>query len=383
MLTRLIRGQILSSKKSILLLGPRQVGKSTLLQSLNPDLTINLADQEVYLQFASNPGELRSRVESLDSSKPTMVFVDEVQRVATLLNTVQAIVDERKKIRFLLSGSSARKLRRGNANLLPGRIHTYNLGPIISAEADYLIDSKKALTIGTLPGIMTDEDSSAAQKTLRSYAATYLKEEIQAESLSRNLEGFARFLKVVASWSATLADYSKVASQAMISRQSVARYFEILEDTLIFHRIDAFSNSPRRKLIQHPKFYLFDVGVLNGLLDNFVVSSDRIGVLFETLIVSQILASLSARDLSGRLSFFLTEGGAEVDLILEMGTTVHCIEVKSATNITDLDTRGFESFKKFYNKPFNRYIFYAGKDQKTIKEVSIMPWQSGLKAIGL
>jgi uncharacterized protein len=151
-----------------------------------------------------------------------------------------------------------------------------SLGPICSAEFNYALGTARALSLGTLPGILMEPDSSAAQKTLLSYAAVYLREEIQAEALTRNVEGFARFLSVVASWSSTHVDYTKIASRAALSRQTVTRYFEILEDTLVFHRIDPFAKGSRLKLVQHPKFFMFDVGVLNGLLNNFVVSQDRI-----------------------------------------------------------------------------------------------------------
>lgn len=366
-----------------MLLGARQTGKSTLLSSLNPELTLNFADEEVYLRFASDNSALRSQLSSVHNNKLSSVFIDEIQRLPNILNTIQAIIDEKKSIKFLLSGSSARKLKRGQANLLPGRIHSYQLGAIVPSEYDYNLDTKKILSTGTLPGILTEVSKQEAEKTLRSYAAIYLKEEIQAESLSRNIEGFARFLKVVASWSGTLVDYVKVSSLASISRQSVARYFDILEDTLIFHRVGPFSKSSRLRLIQHPKFCIFDVGVLNGLLNNFQVSDDRIGALFETLVISQLYASLYARDKEGRISYFLTESGAEVDIILEMDNEVFCIEVKSASSINNISTNGFDSFKKFYKKPCKCFVFYMGEVSKKIKDIEIVPWQVGFKLIGL
>ena len=382
MIARTLNQLISKEKKSILVLGPRQTGKSTLLLNLKPDLTINLADEEVYLAFAAHPGELRSRLNALRQPKST-IFIDEVQRIPTILNTVQALIDEKHQLRFILSGSSARKLKRGHANLLPGRIHSYELGPITSREYYYQLNSYEVLARGTLPAMLTEEDPRIAEKTLRTYGATYLKEEIQAEALSRNLEGFARFLCVVGSWSGNLVDYTKVASRASLSRQTVTRYFEILSDTLVFHRLESFARSSRLKLIQHPKFYAFDVGVLNGLLENFIVSADRRGHLFETLILAQLHASLVALDKSARVSFFLTESGAEVDFIVEFQDRVLCIEVKSSETLAQVDTRGFESFESFYGGKCERFIFYLGTSVKEIDGVRIFPWQEGLREIGL
>ena len=183
-----------ASKKSVLLLGPRQTGKSTLVRALKPDLAVNLADESEYLSFARNPREIHERL--LAQTYKT-VFIDEIQRLPGLLNTVQSILDEgSRKTKFYLTGSSARKLKHGKANLLPGRVHSYLLGPLAASEMGYNVDTKKALSIGTLPGIWTDKDPAQREKTLRSYAATYLKEEIQAEALTRNVEGFSRFLYV-------------------------------------------------------------------------------------------------------------------------------------------------------------------------------------------
>jgi predicted AAA+ superfamily ATPase len=386
MLIRKIAQSIKNTKKSILLLGPRQTGKSTLLRSMEPDLIINLADEEVYLSFVSNPAELRLRISSLKSksNNPLLIMIDEVQRIPSLLNTVQAIIDETSiPPKFLLSGSSARKLKRGNSNLLPGRVINFSLGPIISSEMDYQLDTNLALSFGTLPGIITEANQSEAKQVLKSYSSSYLKEEIQAEALTKDIQGFSRFLKAVTSWGSELIDYTKISSQAMISRQSVSRYFDILEDTMVYHRLPAFSKSTRVKLIQHPKLYAFDIGVYNGMLGNFKASVDRIGALFETLIISQLKTSLEAGLTEYRLSFYLTAQGAEVDFILEKDNEVFAIEVKSASEINKVKITGFNSFSSFYGKPIHKYVFYNGKVSKNIDDILIRPWQEGFKEIGI
>src|SRR3989338_1807469 len=187
MITRLIAPLLARSTKSCLLLGPRQTGKSTLIRSLAPALSLNLASEATFLEFARNPQELPQR---LAAGRYRTVFIDEVQRLPALLNTIQAVLDEQPRPpTFYLTGSSARKLRRGRANLLPGRIHTYQLGPLVAAELGYALDTAPALSTRTLPGIWAAPEAQARRKTLRSYASTYLKEEIQAEALTRHIEG--------------------------------------------------------------------------------------------------------------------------------------------------------------------------------------------------
>ncbi len=208
MIARTLEPLLRKSKKSVLVLGPRQTGKSTLIRNVEPELSINLALESTYLEFARNPAELPQRL----AAKPyKTVFIDEVQRLPTLLNTLQALLDETPRPpKFYLTGSSARKLRRGNANLLPGRIHTYHLGPLTSAELGRSVNVRRALSTGMLPGIWTEPEERERLKTLRSYAATYLKEEIQAEALTRSLEGFSRFLFVAAAEAGKFLDLSQL-----------------------------------------------------------------------------------------------------------------------------------------------------------------------------
>ena len=384
MVTRALEGRLRRGRKSVLLLGPRQTGKSTLAARLDPDVIINLAHEPTYLEFARNPHELDERLAARRKAGPTMVLIDEVQRLPSLLNTIQSVLDRPKPaVRFLLTGSSARKLRRGKANLLPGRIHTYHLGPLVARELDFALDTRTALTLGTLPGVYLDDDRESAQKTLRSYAATYLKEEVQAEALTRNLEGFARFLHVAGAWSGTFLDLSKMAAAAQVPRQTVMRYFEILEDCLIAHRAEPFARSTRPRLVQHPRYFFFDVGVLNGLLGNFHASPDRVGLLFEHLVYTQILHSAAACDRDIRVSAFRTEHGAEVDLIVELGGTIYAIEIKASRTVGLSDTRGLRRFADYYARPHHAWILSLGSQPKEIDGVRVLPWQMGLKEMGL
>ena len=381
LINRQISTECAKSKKSILCLGPRQVGKSTLMASLHPDISINLAKEATYLAFSSNPNELEERMSALRSGT---IFIDEVQRLPSLLNTIQALIDEhQERYRFLLTGSSARKLKRGNANLLPGRVHVYYLGSLTCEELQFHINIKEALAFGTLPGTITTKDENEKKLTLTSYAATYLKEEIQAEALTKNIEGFARYIYVVAAEVTHFLDFTKLASEAMISRQAAIRFFEILEDTLIIKRVESFSKSIRKRLIQHPRFFFFDVGVLNGLMNNFSVSADRIGMLFEHFIYNQLTEYFTSHHQAFRISSYRTEHGAEVDFILEYHDEIIAIEIKASKNVTAMDCRGLKNFKKYVGKNARLILLCLTDQKKIIEGVEIIPWQQFFSHINL
>lgn len=383
MFTRRLLPELERSTRSLLLLGPRQTGKSTLMRALEPNLEINLAHEPTYLAFASNPSELESRLDALPKAGMQSIFIDEIQRLPALLNTIQVLIDRTpRRFRFLLTGSSARKLRRGEANLLPGRIHAYRLGPIISAEANHELPTATAIAHGTLPGILSTQDIRDREKTLATYAAIYLREEIQAENLSRSLEGFARFLTAIGDWAGAHLDLAKVAQAAQVPRQSAGRWFEVLEDTLLVHRAESFARSATRRLVQHPKFYFFDTGVLNGLLGNFTASADRLGRLFEHMLYCQLVHSAAAFDQTVRVSTFRTEHGAEVDFVLERGQELIAIEAKASRTVSTGDLRGLAKFVDYAGRKVRPMVWYMGRDAKRIKGVEVLPWQRGLAALG-
>lgn len=381
MISRIIEHPLHRTKKSILLLGPRQVGKSTLIQSLNPDLTINLMNELELMTHSSRPDELNGLIRL---SRARSVFVDEVQRLPQLLNTIQTLIDGDKKLKFYLTGSSARKLRRGGANLLPGRVLNYKIGPLVAAELEYQAQTERLLTTGSLPEVYLSQSEKDAQKLISSYAANYLKEEIKAEALTRSLESFARFLQESVLSVAQFVDLSKIAKQARISRHIVPRYFEILEDTLVGYRVYSFE--PLRKqcdLIRHPKFFLFDNGVFNALIGNFIASRDRIGVLAEQLVFSQILHSSWAKDVDASLASFRTRKGIEVDFILTAGGKHFGIEVKSSDSIGTEDFAGLEFLSQQSVTMAGYFILHLGKREQKFGQFWSLPWQKGLKELGL
>lgn len=383
MYSRRLAPLLARSSRSILLLGPRQTGKSTLIQSLLPDLTINLMHEPTFLEFARNPSELESRIRALRGPRST-VFLDEVQRLPSLLNTIQVLLDaEPRRLKFYLTGSSARRLRRGQANLLPGRVHPYSLGPLVSSELPEGAATVELLTTGCLPGIIATREASERRKTLASYAATYLREEIQAESLSRSLEGFARFIGASAEHSGKFLDVSKLAMSAQVPRPSAMRWVEVLEDTLLVRRVSSFAKSLTRRLVQHPKLFYFDVGVLNGLLQNFEPSADRIGALFEHLVLSQLFDSAASLDLPMQVSTYRTEHGAEVDFIVELGRRTWAIEVKASTRVATTDLRGLKSFKDYFGGAHQARVWTLGPTRRRLQGVDVLFWRDGLREMGL
>lgn len=371
----------MAAKKSFLLLGPRQTGKSTLVQSLAPDLSINLAFEQTFLDYSAQPGLLEKL---LDRERPRTVFLDEVQRLPSLLNTVQAILDaDPRRHRFYLTGSSARKLKRGNANLLPGRIVQYQLGPLLHEELGADLDLDDALAFGTLPGVVTEPDDRTRRDLLRTYGSTYLKEEVQAEALTRQIEGFSRFLFVAASKSGEFLDFAKTGSLAAISQKTASRFFEILEDTLIVSRLNAHASTETRRLVRHPKFYFFDTGVLNGLLRNFTVSDDRRGYLFEHFIVNQILTANGTLGEPARLSTYRTEAGSEVDLIVEKDDDTISVEIKSSARLSSGDFSGLRRFAAQHRGGgrLKSLLLYAGPRAYKEGAVDVLPWREGLSEV--
>lgn len=381
MINRIISTQLSKTKKSVLLLGPRQVGKSTLMNTLKPQLKVNLAREEDFLLHSSQPGELQKQIEV---SRAQTILVDEVQRIPSILNTIQSLLDENKQLKFFLTRSSARKLKRGGANLLPGRVLNYRLGPLVAAELGTKIDTQKILSLGSLPEIYLSSDAHEGRKIIKSYVANYLKEEIKAEALTQNLEAFSRFLHSAILSCSQFVDYTKLAKASKISRHSIPRYFEILEDTLLGYLIRPFEPLQKEAdLIKHPKFFLFDTGVYNSILNNFEPSLDRIGVLSENLVFSQMLHSAWAFDKEIQISTFRTRKDIEVDFIVKVEQSCFGVEVKNSAGATSEDCEGLSYFSKLYPQNKGLFIFHMEKSEKKLGKIWSLPWYKGLSELGL
>lgn len=377
-LDRLIGPRLAASKKSVLLLGARQVGKSTLIRDLGATIFINLADEDLYLGYAKDPGRLRREVSAL--ARAGSVVIDEVQRVPSLLNTVQALIDEGTRHRFILTGSSARKLKRGQANLLPGRVLFEVLDPLSIWEIGDTFDLQRALQVGTLPGIYLDRESGA--DVLDSYATTYLREEIQAEALLRDVGSYARFLDVAAASSGQWINYSKLASDTEIAKETVRRYFQILEDTLLAFRIPPFeARRSSRRVSQRDRVLFFDVGVRNALLGlhRGRLSPSEQGLVFEHWFILQCLYFIRAHRLPWQALAYRTEAGAEVDLVIDTRSSLIALECKLGRNVRAADLSGLRSFAEIAHRPLRSFVIFQGdRAQRLGDRIEAIPYRDFL-----
>lgn len=382
MLDRSLQTRLAKAPKSILLLGPRQVGKSTLIQALHPDKIFNLMDETLYLAYSKDPGRFKREMDAL--SKPKLIAVDEIQRIPALLNMIQLILDQGNKYRFLLTGSSARKLKRGHANLLPGRILIEYLDPLSFWELGEQFDLEKVLRMGTLPGVYLEEEKLAIE-ILDSYGQTYLREEIQAEAMTRNLGSYARFLDVAAEASGQWINYSKLSSDSEIPKETLRRFYTLLEDTLVAHRVQAFRPKiSKRRVSQRERFIFFDLGVRNALLGIHRGSLSPLekGNLFEQWIFLQIMAYKHAFRKSWRMNSFRTDTGAEVDWILETNSKLLAIECKFGKNVSEHDLSGLRAFGRFSSRTIEKYVVYTGlTPQKFSKDETALPYQDFLQNV--
>ncbi len=373
-LDRLIAPRLRNGKKSVLLLGARQVGKSTLTRSLAPRLVVNLSDEATHLAYAKDPARIARELRAI--SEPSLIVLDEVQRLPSILNTVQALMDEGLRHRMILTGSSARKLKRGGANLLPGRVVLEHLDPLTIWELGEHLDLERTLRIGALPGIYLDPESAA--DVLDSYVTAYLREEIQAEALLRDVGSYARFLDVAAAASGDWINYSKLASDTEIAKETIRRFFQILEDTLLAFRIPPFqpAKSPRR-VSQRDRFLLFDLGVRNALLGvhhRDASPTDR-GRLFEHWLILQCLAFIRAHRLPWKTFGYRTDGGAEVDLIIDTGEHLLAIECKAGRSVSTTQLSGLRSFAEVAHRPVRSFVVFLGeRAQKLAARVDAVPY---------
>ena len=375
MYERALVSRLTKTRRSVLLLGPRQVGKSTLLTSLKPDISLNLASPAVFHDYVTQPELLESELRAAGPGVRT-VMIDEVQRVPALLDAVQTLVDERRgHFRFLLSGSSARKLRRGQANLLPGRVHLHYLHPLLAHELGRDFDLERVLAHGTLPGIYAEPDQTVRAQDLRAYVDAYLREEIQAEALVRNLGGYARLLDLTAAASGTILNLNALSQDAGIGYETARRYMEVLEDTLLVFRIRAWSGSDRASLLGHPKIYFFDLGVRNALLRRPLdrCLEDERGLLLEHFIAHELFRRVGTLWPELALSHYRTRHGSEVDFVMEVGRELWAVEVKSSRRVSRSMLRGLRAFAERAGRVHRSIVVFLGPRRQRIEEVEVLP----------
>ncbi len=318
-------------KKSILLLGPRQTGKSTLARGLGAGTRyFDLSETNTFRELSARPESIR---QSLSDSTRTVV-IDEAQKLPELFDEVQVLLDRNKSLRVLLTGSSARKLRRSGVNLLPGRIWRKRLFPLVSAElGGARIDTR--VCRGSLPGII---DSEEFKTELKNYVGLYLEEEIRAEGLTRNVGNFNRFLTTAALGNAEQVNYTNVSNDTGMPLNTVKGYYQILYDTLVGYELPPYRKTKTRKAVSTPKFYFFDIGVVNELLGRFQIErhGDLFGRAFEHLIFAELKAAVDYFDSDRPLCYWRSQSQFEVDFVL--GDDI-AIEVKGKRVVTPRDER--------------------------------------------
>lgn len=377
----------LPKKNSFLLLGARGTGKTTLLscqEQLRGSRRIDLLVPEEESRFALNPSELLEIAASMP--KGSWITIDEVQKLPKLLDLVHKAIEE-CGVNFALTGSSARKLKRGGANLLAGRAFVLDLFPLTADEVGAEFDLANALAWGTLPKIYDFEEDSDRKRYLDSYVHTYIREEIQIEQLVRNLDPFRLFLQIAAQMNGEIINYTNIAKDTGVDVKTVQNYFQILVDTHLGTFLNPLDKSVRKVQRQSPKFYLFDTGVKRALEQSLTIPltprSTAYGNAFETWFVNECHRRISYLENDYRLSYLRTKDDVEVDLLIQRpGKPVVLIEVKSTDVV---DNRHIRSLKHFSRDFPDADLFCISRDprERLLENVRILPWHNCWHALGL
>jgi uncharacterized protein len=360
------------------LFGPRGTGKSTWLRARYPDaLWLDLLAPEAQRQYAARPERLRELVAG--NANREVVVIDEVQKVPELLDVVHELIERRLGPRFILTGSSARKLRRAGVNLLAGRALVRSLHPFMAAELGDRFQLGSALTQGLVPLVW---DAERPADALQAYVGLYLREEVQMEGLVRQVGDFARFLEVVSFSQAAVLNVSEVARECQVSRKTVEGYLGILEDLLLSFRVPVFTKRAQRTLSSHPKFFWFDTGVFvatrpAGPLDR---PEEIAGAALEGLVAQHLRAWIDYSGGDSQLSFWRTKSGSEVDFVVYGRDGFWAIEVKHTAHLRPADLRGFRAFREDYPEAALR-LLYRGGETLEIDGVRCLPCEEFLRAL--
>ncbi len=360
----------LLEKKSHFLLGPRQTGKTTLIRhSLGGVRVYDLLDSSTFLALSQNPGRIAEELTPQDR----FVAIDEIQRLPELLNEVHRMIEERG-VRFLLTGSSARKLRRGGVNLLGGRARTKYLHPLTFSELGSQFELATAIQRGTLASIYFSDDPRA---DLNAYTGSYLQEEVVAEGVTRNVPAFSRFLRIAALCNGTIVNFTNVSNDAQVPRTTVYEYFRILEDTLVVRELPAWRKSVKRKPLASSKYYFFDVGVASALQGRELQPrTPEFGHGFETYLMHELTSHSDY--ISGQpLSYWRSTSGFEVDFIVGDHTAV---EVKAKENVSPQDLKSLRALAE--EKKLKRFLCVSlEKRPRRMDGVTVLPYQDFLEAL--
>ena len=376
----------LHSHNSFFLFGARGTGKSTLIQTKYDSQTtlwIDLLLYEEEEKFSYNPDEL---IFILNNKSYQRVVIDEIQKVPKLLDIIQKVMREKPNIQFIMTGSSARKLKRGSGNLLAGRAFQYFLFPFSVFELDTNINFDSVLEFGSLPEVFHKKTKSDKKEFLKSYVQTYLKEEIVSEQIVRNLNPFRNFLQIASQQSGQIVNYSKIAQDIKSDDKTVKNYFSILEDTLLGFFLPCYHKSIRKQQRQAPKFYFFDTGVQRAL--NKQLSSPLIkntyayGHAFEHRVILECfyLNEYLRKDFS--FYYLRTKDQNEVDLIIERpGKPDVLVEIKSSQSIQERHINQLNLLTKAWPTPYQAQVWSQEKTSKKIEKVECLFWKEALKSL--
>lgn len=375
----------LTETNSFFLFGPRGTGKSTLVKEHITNkkiLSIDLLKNKERQELSENPDSLDSRI----GADVDWVYIDEIQKVPQLLDTVHRLIEERH-IKFAMTGSSARKLKAGAANLLAGRAFVYELYPLTSFEMGSSFDLIHALSWGTLPKLLQLQTPQDKKDFLEAYTLTYLQEEIWEEHLVRNLLPFRKFLQVAAQSNGKVINYSNIAEDTRVDTKTVQQYFQILEDTLLAFFLEPHHASLRKRQRTNPKFYLFDVGIWRALTNNFMLeiteASLGFGNAFEHYIISELRALNRSLKRGYEFSFYRKDDKLEIDLVIERPhLPLALVELKSHSHIQETDLeKTIEAAKNFPDAE----VFCLSRDiaPRRYGRLTCLPWQTGIVELGL
>jgi predicted AAA+ superfamily ATPase len=346
--------------QSFFLFGPRGSGKSTYLKANYPEAVfIDLLRPDVQRKYQARPETI---IELVSAYPDKVIFiVDEIQKVPEMLSAIHSLIEENKNLQFILTGSSARKLKRSGPDLMAGRVLLRNMHPFLLSELGKEADFQKALEIGLLPIIYLASDP---ESTLDTYVSLYIREEVQYEGLVRNIGNFSRFLEAISFSHGSVLNISNVARECEVERKVVENYISILEDILLATRLQVFTKRAKRALVSHPKFYLFDTGVFKALRPKGLLDSPNEidGAGLEGLVFQHLLAWNALQDNEFDIYYWRSRGGIEVDFILYGEQGIFAIEVKNSDKIRNQDLRSLNEFRSDY--PESQAIFlYRGKER--------------------